>query len=459
MPGPVTAVAERMWSGAEALRDPMRPTGQAAPPAGDGKLRTSPTKVREGLPVWEHFYEDKAAGVRVTAILTFANVYTIETPAGLVMIDGGSKQTAPLAFQSIRQFTPQPLSTCIYTHGHVDHVFGPTQFMKEPGRDTSKRIQIVAHENVPRRFARYNLTNGYNSLINAVQFQGGIPTWPTDWLHPDVLYRDSLSLNIGGVALELHHAKGETDDGTWVHMPQADAIFAGDLVIWAAPNCGNPQKVQRFPLEWAQALRAMQSKGASMLFPGHGPPILGKANVEQALDDAASLLEAIVDHTLAGMNAGKRLDEIIHTLAVPAGLLERPYLRPIYDEPEFVVRNVWRLYGGWYDQNPSHLKPPPEPLLAVAVAKLAGSPLELARRASEQPNTAVGCSLVEHAWLAAAELRPAPADRAEINRIRAELYAKRARETTSLMAQSILMKASDTSRKLAEEAASAGQRL
>jgi hypothetical protein len=38
-----------------------------------------------------------------------------------------------------------------------------------------------------------------------------------------------------------------------------------------------------------------------------------------------------------------------------ADLLERPYLRPVYDEPEFVVRTVWRLYGGWYDGNPAHL--------------------------------------------------------------------------------------------------------
>ena len=41
----------------------------------------------------------------------------------------------------------------------------------------------------------------------------------------------------------------------------------------------------------------------------------------------------------------------------PAHLLERPYLRPVYDEPEFVVRNVYRLYGGWWDGNPANLKP------------------------------------------------------------------------------------------------------
>ena len=39
-------------------------------------------------------------------------------------------------------------------------------------------------------------------------------------------------------------------------------------------------------------------------------------------------------------------------------VLALPWLRPFYDEPEFVVRNIWRTYGGWWDGNPAHLLPP-----------------------------------------------------------------------------------------------------
>ncbi len=59
--------------------------------------------------------------------------------------------------------------------------------------------------------------------------------------------------------------------------------------------------------------------------------------------------ESLHDQTVAMMNAGARLDDIVHSVRAPAHLLARPYLQPVYDEPEFVVRNVWRLYGGWYD--------------------------------------------------------------------------------------------------------------
>src|SRR3546814_13348953 len=76
--------------------------------------------------------------------------------------------------------------------------------------------------------------------------------------------------------------------------------------------------------------------------------------------------------SLALMNSGARLDEIVHTVEAPAHLLEKPYLKPVYDEPEFVVRNLWRLYGGWYDGNPAHLKPAADAVLAAEIAALAG---------------------------------------------------------------------------------------
>ena len=81
------------------------------------------------------------------------------------------------------------------------------------------------------------------------------------------------------------------------------------------------------------------------------------------------------------MNEGARLDEILHSVVAPRHLMERPYLAPVYDEPEFVVRNIWRLYGGWYDGDPSSLKPAPRAALASQLAELAGGAGVLADRA------------------------------------------------------------------------------
>ena len=147
----------------------------------------------------------------------------------------------------------------------------------------------------------------------------------------------------------------------------------------------------------------------------------------------AALLESLVEQTLAMMNGGATLDEIIHTVEAPAELLDKPYLRPVYDEPEFIVRNLWRLYGGWYDGNPSRLKPARDADLGVEIASLAGGADRLAARAgelSEQGEHRLACHLAELAAGAA------PDDRA-VARVRADVYQRRLEHETSTMSQGI----------------------
>ena len=76
------------------------------------------------------------------------------------------------------------------------------------------------------------------------------------------------------------------------------------------------------------------------------------------LDEAATVLEYLVGAVLERMNAGLELEQIVEEVKVPAEVLEKPYLTPTYDEPEFVVRNIWRRFGGWWDGNAASLKPP-----------------------------------------------------------------------------------------------------
>jgi len=165
-------------------------------------------------------------------------------------------------------------------------------------------------------------------------------------------------------------------------VPARQLLISGDFVIWAAPNAGNPQKVQRYARPWAQALRAMARTRAQVLVPGHGPAVFGAERVAQLVDDGARFLETVHDQTMALMNEGRTLDEIIEAVKVPAELMSKPYLQPTYDDPEFLVRNVWRLYGGWWDGNPAHLKPAPQAALAREIATLAGGAGRLCERAT-----------------------------------------------------------------------------
>ena len=75
-----------------------------------------------------------------------------------------------------------------------------------------------------------------------------------------------------------------------------------------------------------------------------------------------------------------------HPLKISDGQLARPYLVPVYDEPEFILHNIWRMYGGWYDGNPAHLKPAPASALALEFSRLAGG-LEVCGLPPSSPST------------------------------------------------------------------------
>jgi alkyl sulfatase BDS1-like metallo-beta-lactamase superfamily hydrolase len=380
-------------------------------------------------------------------ITAFGNVTGVVADGSLVLVDTGSQFLARANFDKMRAWTDLPVAAALYTHGHVDHVFGLGPYEDEAAAAGRPRPRVVAHELVSARFDRYRLTAGYNAVINARQFKIPGLQWPTEYRYPDETYVQRHDVEVGGERFELHHGRGETDDHTWIWMPDRRAVCTGDLFIWASPNCGNPQKVQRYPRDWAMALREMVALEPELLLPGHGWPIAGADRVRRALTETADLLDSLVDQTLELMNAGARLDDIVHTVQAPSDLLDRPYLRPVYDEPEFVVRTVWRLYGGWYDGNPAHLKPAPEGELARELADLAGGPTRLADRAAELA-AAGELRLAGHLAELAAQAAP---DDAGAHRVRAEVFSARSAEELSTMSKGVFSWAADESQaRLAE---------
>jgi alkyl sulfatase BDS1-like metallo-beta-lactamase superfamily hydrolase len=378
----------------------------------------------------------------------------VKTDEGLVLSDTSGAKTGEAVVASLRGWSADPFHTVLYTHGHIDHVGGAGAFVANAESLGHAAPRFVAHENVPARFARYRLTSGYNNQINTRQFGGArnmsiggeAEFLPESTPEPDLTFRERLELSVGGLDLELRHARGETDDHTWAWLPTRKMIFTGDFFIWNFPNAGNPQKVQRYPIEWAAALRKMSGLGAELLLPAHGFPIEGVDRIRRVLDETAGALEMLVYATLKLMNAGERLDTILHEVSLPAELLEKPYLRPLYDEPEFIVRNVWRQYGGWYDGNPARLKPAPDGELASEIAALVGGVRKLVVRAKELAETSqlrLACHLIEMAVQAEPRNKAAHAARAEI-------YELRRQSATSLMANGIYGAAARESREEGE---------
>jgi len=386
----------------------------------------------------------------VAIVESFSHVVAFETGAGLLLFDTSSPENGRAVLSAVRGWSTAPVDTVVYTHGHVDHVGGSPDVLADASDRSAAPPSIIGHANIGRRLARYRRMDGWNRRINARQF-GPVDHVPgigfgsgTTFLPPDVAectttYTDTLTVEVGGLTVELHHAEGETDDHSWAWIPEHRAVCTGDLLTWIFPNAGNPQKVQRFPEEWATALRAIAAKEPELLLPAHGLPIVGRDRIALVIDEVAGVLERLVDAVVEAMNQGASLDEIVHSVGVDASQLARPWLSPIYDEPEFVVRNIWRLFGGWWDGNPAHLKPAKEQLLASEIVALAGGVTLVVARALQLGRSGdlrLACELVELAWSAA------PAD-PDVRSARAAIYRWRARSERSLMARGIYTAAAE----------------
>jgi alkyl sulfatase BDS1-like metallo-beta-lactamase superfamily hydrolase len=398
---------------------------------------------------------------------SFSHVVTWDSGDGLVCFDTSHHNSGRQVVESIRGWSSARFHSLVYTHGHVDHVGGSPHFAAD-ARDAGHPMpRVIGHKNVQRRFDRYRATDPWNRLINARQF-GGVRGDVSDVMNdlrpapgprPDRFIPDDTlettdvvdnfaAMTFGDTTVEFHHGRGETDDHLWSWFPREKWVATGDFVIWNFPNAGNPQKVQRWPLEWAQALRAIIAKEPELLLPAHGLPIAGAARIARVLDEVASALEQLVADVVGMMNAGETLDAIVHSVRVPDQTLAKPYLRPLYDEPEFVVRNIWRQFGGWWDGAPSRLKPSPDGVLAAEIARLAGGSdvlIQRARDIAQSGDMRLACHLADFAGWAAP-------DDPDVHAARAEIYEARRKSESSLMAKGIFKGASRESQSVVKAA-------
>lgn len=389
------------------------------------------------------FADSHEAAPDVLLAATFVNTYALRTPAGLLLVDPGFEHTADAWHRAVRAWSDAPLHTAVYTHGHADHAFGLGPYLA-----AGERPLIVAQENCPARFRRYALTHGWNARINQRQFSLPAPMFPSRFHWPSVTFREAMTQRLGDLEVHYVAARGETDDACYVWVPARGYLFTGDLIIWQAPNCGNPQKVQRYPVEWAEALEAMAGLNAEWLFPGHGLVVHGRAAVRTVLTETARYLRVLIDRVLARMNAGETPEEIVQAVEPDPELAQRPFLQANYDHPKFIVRNLLRLWGGWWNGNAAELLPASASAQAAEVAALAGGVDRLVARGRmllETGNLALAAHVAE--WATRAAVGDAAAQT-----LKRDVYERRMLAETSLMAQGIFRAAmADARRALGEE--------
>jgi len=368
----------------------------------------------------------------------FGNSTVVITGEGVVVVDAGiGEGTGRRIVRTIRERTESPLHTIIYTHGHFDHAYNMKPLFSDAETRGYPKPQVIAHEAVPKRFERYKRLFGHHAHINRIEYDipPEVEILPPDFFYPDTTYQDAMSFRLGGLTFELHHAMGETDDATWVWIPERKTAIVGDLIVWSCPNVGNPLKVQRYELEWAQALEKIAGKEPDFLIPGHGPAVKGKLIQDMCLD-TARFLHHLHDEVVRLLNRGCWIEEILEQVRVPQELASKPYLAPVYGCPAFVIHNTERRYSGWFDGNPSNLFPAKSGEIAAEVVRLSGAEklLERSKELERQNETQLALHLVDFVIGGARDKQ----SRKQALVLKAELLEARAEALSSYIARNIL---------------------
>jgi glyoxylase-like metal-dependent hydrolase (beta-lactamase superfamily II) len=326
------------------------------------------------FPVTDYKAVEVASGV--FWIAAGSNAGWVVTPDGVVLIDSGMHRRE--VYEELARTTAgAPVRYVIYTHGHEDHVLLEPRF-----RDLVPDAQVIGHGFLPERLRKYEQLRPHLARINSIQFHLAIPPVERQYKYPDIVYWDRHELELGGRRFELFHGRGETDDATVVHVPDAGVVFAGDFLISVLPNLGNPYKVPRYAAGWIETLERIAALKPKAVAPGHGTGLVSGEDVDAVLGDTVRGLRYIHDEVVRRMNDGQSLDQMVTEVRLPPELEDSRHLRQTYSRVEFAVMAIRRGYDGWFDGDPSDLLPVPRQAVARELRALIGDDAALLARAA-----------------------------------------------------------------------------
>ncbi|MDA9661180.1 MBL fold metallo-hydrolase [Gammaproteobacteria bacterium] len=326
-------------------------------------------------------------GVHVAIGYALANAILVEGENSNIIIDTtGTIETAREVKALFDEINSNPIEAIIYTHNHGDHTYGASVFAEDSNPDiyahdsTEEYLSRVIGIIRPIISSRSNRMFG-NSLPKSEVENNGIGPFleigrdgrQPGLLYPTKTFSDKIKFEAGGVKVELFHAPGETNDQLFVWLPEKKALFPGDNFYKTFPNLytirGTPY---RDLAGWVNSIDMMRYLQPEFLIPSHTRPLLGQDNINSILTTYRDGIQFVHDQTVRLMNLGLGPDDIAETLVLPKHLGDSPFLKEFYGSPEWSAKNVFSGYLGWFNGNPSSLKPLPQIVEAENFIKLAG---------------------------------------------------------------------------------------
>ena len=212
---------------------------------------------------------------------------------GLLVVDTRAAYTAGVELrEDVRRLAPDvPIRWVVNTHEHFDHVMGNLAF---------EDARIHAHENAAAQMVE--ACDWIKGLVRADPSLDPDAPWytaellqdvlETEYRLPDETFSSAAVIDLGDRIVELAYpGRGHTSGDIAIRVPDADVVFAGDLIEQsAAPSFGT----DCFPLDWPATLDlviGMLTPG-SVVVPGHGTPV-DRAFVQDQRAQVSDIAELI----------------------------------------------------------------------------------------------------------------------------------------------------------------------
>lgn len=301
-----------------------------------------------------------------------SNVHFLVGDSGVIVIDTTeTTQAAENILADFRQISPLPVTTIIYTHSHRDHISGASVFAG------GRAVEIIAADNfasdlLPDASARpapnaalmartkrqfgIGLSSDERVSLGVGPGERPMKGMGAGFLPPTVQIAGATTLHREGFALELVKAPGETPDHLVVWLADQRILFSGDNLYHAFPNLYAIRGTSYRDFDaWADTMDQLMAFQPEVLAPGHTLPVIGAAQVTEALTGYRDAIRHVIAETVSGMNAGLDPVTIAAGLTLPAHLADKPYLKEFYGHIGYAARAYFAGTLGWFDGNPTSL--------------------------------------------------------------------------------------------------------
>ena len=305
------------------------------------------------------------------------NTHLITTNAGNVLFDSGLATQSPAQIRALEEAAGgRPLTHIIVSHSHADHI-GGVKFWRQD--DT----QIVAHAEFSEEQRYLKELEPYFWHRNRTLFPF-IPENPPEiglitygGIEPDITVSNGkpFEFELGGREFVVIAAPGaEGADNLLLWLPQEKILFSGDFFGPLFPQFPNVftmrgEKIRK-PVEYIRSLELVMALEPEMIVPSHLTPVTEPAQILADLTRMRDAVQYVHDQTVAGMNAGKSVYELMAGIQLPADL----QLSQEHGRVSWAVKSIWEYYATWFHfDRTTELYPVPSTVIAEDIVATAGA--------------------------------------------------------------------------------------